>query len=120
MSKSKNLGVFAEQLAEKYLLNLGHEILDQNWVYNKAEIDLISYIDNTIVFTEVKARHGFLYGTPETFVDELKIKNIKRAAEEYIHLVNHSGEIRFDIISILFKEDETYTIKHIDDAFWPD
>ena len=41
------------------------------------------------------------------------------AANEYIEIMNHKGEIRFDIISVLFDKHNNYTIKHIEDAFWP-
>jgi putative endonuclease len=41
------------------------------------------------------------------------------AAGEYIHLMNHQNEVRFDIISILFNKFEGPVIKHTEDAFWP-
>jgi putative endonuclease len=33
--------------------------------------------------------------------------------------MNHEGEVRFDIISILFDRNNNHTLKHIEDAFWP-
>jgi putative endonuclease len=41
------------------------------------------------------------------------------AADEYIYLMNHQHQIRFDIISILFDKFGKPIIKHIEDAFWP-
>ncbi|RZL48826.1 MAG: endonuclease, partial [Pedobacter sp.] len=46
-------------------------------------------------------------------------KQMDLAASEYIELMNHQGEIRFDIVSVLFDKQNNYTIKHIEDAFWP-
>ena len=41
------------------------------------------------------------------------------AADEYIHLMSHQHEIRFDIISVLFDNFGKPVINHIEDAFWP-
>ncbi|RYY33640.1 MAG: endonuclease, partial [Sphingobacteriaceae bacterium] len=87
--------------------------------YGKAEIDLIAYKDRVIIFAEVKARSGTGFGMPEDFVDTRKQRLLAEAADEYIYLMNHQGEVRFDIIAILFNKNATYTLKHIEDAFWP-
>lgn len=120
MNASLNLGRLGEEIASKYLLNLGYEILDQNWVFDKAEIDIIALFDNKIVFVEVKSRRSQSFGLPDSFVDENKIMNLSRAADHYLYLVDFNGEVRFDIISILFNENQSYTLNHIDDAFWPE
>ena len=38
----------------------------------------------------------------------------------YIEIMNHQNDIRFDIIAITFKKDNTFTLNHIEDAFWPE
>ncbi len=114
-----DLGRKGESLAKALLENAGYEILDENWTHGKAEIDLIAYKDQVIIFTEVKTRTGNAFGEPEDFVDARKQKLLVQAADEYIYLMNHQGEVRFDIISILFDKQANYTIKHIEDAFWP-
>jgi putative endonuclease len=112
-------GQKGEALAKDFLIEKGYEILDENWTFGKAEVDIIALINNTIVFVEVKARSGNYFGNPEEFVDAKKQENLSNAAEEYIYVVDHKGEIRFDIIAILFKKGfETYQINHIEDAFW--
>ncbi len=70
-----------------------------------------------MVFAEVKARTGSFFGQPEDFVDIRKQKLLADAAEEYIYLMNHQGEVRFDIIAILFDKKDNYTLNHIEDAF---
>ncbi|WDF56270.1 YraN family protein [Mucilaginibacter sp. KACC 22063] len=119
MAKHNDLGRRGESLAKAHLESLGYEIIDENWVHGKAEIDLIAWKDSVIIFTEVKSRTGTGFGQPEDFVDNRKQKLLAEAADEYIYLMNHQGEVRFDIISVLFKGDTSYTIKHIEDAFWP-
>ena len=119
MAVHLELGRKGESLAKTHLENAGYEILDENWTYGKAEVDLIAYKDKVIIFAEVKTRTGNGFGEPEDFVDERKQKLLVSAADEYIYLMEHKGDVRFDIISILFDKKANYTLKHIEDAFWP-
>ena len=119
MAKHLDLGRRGEALAKLHLEQHGYEIMDENWVHGKAEIDLIAYHDRKIIFVEVKTRTGTRFGEPEDFVDSRKQKLLFQAADEYIYLMNHQGEVRFDIISVLLKDIDGYTLKHIEDAFWP-
>lgn len=119
MAQHNDLGFKGEMLAKEYLKQKGYEILDENWVHGKAEVDLIAYLNKQIIFVEVKTRTSTSFGQPEDFVSEAKQKQMDLAANEYIELMNHQGEIRFDIVSVLFDKENNYTIKHIEDAFWP-
>lgn len=119
MAKHLDLGRQGESLAKALLENSGYEIMDENWTFGKAEIDLIAYKDKVIIFAEVKTRTGNYFGEPEDFVDARKQRLLVEAAGEYIYLMNHQGEVRFDIISVLFDKQSNYTINHIEDAFWP-
>ena len=119
MAQHNQLGHTGEQLAKQHLEALGYEVLDENWTYGKAEVDLIAYKDRTLIFVEVKTRSGTIFGQPEDFVDERKQKLLAQAADEYIYLMNHQGEARFDIIAVLFDGKQNHTLKHIEDAFWP-
>jgi putative endonuclease len=119
MAVHLELGRKGEQLAKKHLEDLGYEILDENWTHGKLEVDLIAYKDKVIIFAEVKTRSGNSFGEPEDFVDERKQKLLADAADEYIYLMEHTGEVRFDIIAILFKSETNYKLNHIEDAFWP-
>ncbi len=119
MATHNDLGRHGEQLAKTHLETLGYEILDENWTHGKAEVDLVAYKDGTIIFVEVKTRTGNWFGEPEDFVDNRKQKLLALAADEYIYLMNHQGEARFDIIAILFDKEQQHNLKHIEDAFWP-
>jgi putative endonuclease len=119
MAQHLDLGRRGENLAKIFLEGLGYEILDENWTHGKAEIDLVVYKDKVIIFAEVKTRTGNGFGEPEDFVDTRKQRLLAEAADEYIYLMDHQGEVRFDIISILFDRNDNYTLKHIEDAFWP-
>jgi putative endonuclease len=119
MAKHLDLGRRGESLAKTHLEVSGYEILDENWTHGKLEVDLIAYKNKVIIFTEVKTRSGNGFGEPEDFVDARKQKLLVEAADEYIYLMNHQGEVRFDIISVLFDQKNDYILKHIEDAFWP-
>ncbi|PTT01044.1 YraN family protein [Pedobacter sp. HMWF019] len=119
MAKHIDLGKYGEELARNYLENKGYRILEKNWVYGRAEIDLIAFWEGQIIFVEVKTRRSAEHGEPEDFVDWKKEKQLEFASLEYIERKNHQGEIRFDIIAIVFENKELYTINHIEDAFWP-
>lgn len=119
MAIHNDLGRRGEELAKAHLEANGYEIMDENWVHGKAEIDLIAYKDKIIIFIEVKTRTGSGFGLPEDFVDARKQRLLADAADEYIYLMNHQGEVRFDIISVLFDRNNNYKLNHIEDAFWP-
>ena len=119
MAQHNIFGKKGEQLAKEFLEKSGYEILDENWTFGKAEVDLIIFRDRKIIFVEVKTRSGNFFGEPEDFVNAAKQKQMVIAADQYIHLMSHQGELRFDIISILFDRAGNHTLKHIQDAFWP-
>lgn len=119
MAQHNELGFEGERIAQQYLRQKGYEILEENWVFGKAEIDLIAYLDRKIIFVEVKTRRNLGFGMPEDFVDLAKQQHLERAAEEYIALMTHEGEVRFDIIALVFDQQNNYTLNHIEDAFWP-
>ncbi len=120
MAEHNNLGRKGEELAKQHLEAVGYEILDENWRFGKAEVDLIAYLDKTIIFVEVKTRTGNAFGEPEDFVDAAKQALLVSAADEFIELMGFNGEARFDIIAILFDQQGNYRLNHIQDAFWPD
>lgn len=99
-----------------YLLKAGYQLLARNWRWKHLEVDIIVYTGNILVFVEVKTRKSTSFGRPETFVDLQKQGHLIRAAETYIHLFNWRGEVRFDIISIIWNKE--IKLRHIKDAFW--
>lgn len=120
MSKNNELGRWGEITAQEYLLQKGYFILETNWRFKKAEIDLIARIDNTVVFIEVKTRASNAFGNPEQSVDEIKRQNFYKASVAYQELKGISNEIRFDIVSILTNEKkELIEVIHFEDAFFP-
>ena len=119
MASHNDTGTNGETIAKRHLESKDYTILEVNWRYKRAEVDLIAMQGQTLIFAEVKTRTGNSYGEPEDFVTYSKQELMEYAAEEYVYKVNHNDEIRFDIISILFDKFDNHTINHIEDAFWP-
>lgn len=119
MAQHNDTGKHGEQLAAMYLRQKGYEIIDENWVHGKAEVDLIALYNDQLVFIEVKTRSSVAFGMPEDFVTPAKQRLMETAANAYIEIMDFDGELRFDIIAITMQAEGTYTIKHIEDAFWP-
>jgi putative endonuclease len=111
-------GKQGEDAAAQYLLLQGYRILEKNWRFEKAEIDLIATIENLLVFIEVKTRNNENFGYPEDAVKPKKQALIAKAADAYIELNHYRGEVRFDIVSVI-KNGHSEKIYHISDAFFP-
>ena len=90
------------------------EIIEQNYRYKRAEIDIIALKDDWLVFIEVKFRKGNSFGHPEEFVSENQQQLIVQAADDYIAQINWKKNIRFDIITI----NPQLGIEHFEDAFY--
>lgn len=118
MARHNQLGKTGEERAAEYLISKGYIIRDINWRSGKMELDLVAYRDTTLVVVEVKTRSSLDFLRPEEAVTLRKIKNIVRATDAYIRLFNIPFEVRFDIITLVGKE-EPFEIEHIEDAFLP-
>lgn len=116
MAKHNDLGKLGEDLAAKYMLNKGYKILDRNWVYLKKELDIVATDGKILVVVEVKSRSTDYFEHPTDAITLSKIKFLCRAAQGYVDLRDIDMEVRFDIISVI-KRNEKFEIEHIEDAF---
>lgn len=118
MAIQQEIGARGEEMAVNYLLGIGYKILEKNWRYKRAEIDVIAMHDETLVFVEVKTRSYDYFGPPDAFVDNKKEELMTGASHVYMEMINHEWEVRFDVISILLNRDGTGHLKHIKSAFF--
>jgi putative endonuclease len=119
MAKHLNTGKKGEAIAAEFLEANGFRILESNWRHRRLEVDLIGMDGDVLVIVEVKTRSTSFFGEPESFVDKKKEELLARAATEYMHKINHDWAIRFDVVSIILKNENDWEIKHIKDAFFP-
>jgi putative endonuclease len=68
---------------------------------------------------EVKTRSTTYFGPPEIFVDQRKTNRILQAAKAYLERTGHEWAVRFDVMAILFLTEDRYTVRHLEDAFFP-
>ncbi|BAV95160.1 YraN family protein [Ichthyobacterium seriolicida] len=115
MSESYKLGKEGEQIAVSFLKKKNYKILDLNFRFQKAEIDIVAEVKNTLVIVEVKTRTSD-YTPIESSINDKKLKLITLAANEYLIRNKINLETRFDIIYII-KKINTTDIKHIKNAF---
>lgn len=118
MSFGKELGDAGEELAKSYLIGQDFTILEQNWRFSRAEIDIIAREREVLVFVEVKSRSYDYYGQPEESIGQKKQGLIIDAAFQYMNSIGHEWEVRFDIISIVKPKGKKAVIKHFRDAFF--
>ena len=117
MGKHNELGKKGEQLAVDFLLKNGYDIVERNYRFDKAEVDIIARKEDILAIVEVKTRSTTDFGNPEDFVKPKQIKNLVKAVDEYVNENNLDVEVRFDIIAIV-KNGKNYEIEHIEDAFY--
>lgn len=118
MAEHNELGKAGEQLAVEFLLKKGYEIVQRNYTFKKAELDIIARKDGKLIVVEVKTRNSDYLAGPEITVTKKKQKAIIRAANFYIQEHDLDIETQFDIISIILNAKEK-TIEHMEDAFYP-
>jgi len=117
MASHNELGKKGEELAVAYLQENGYEILETNWAFQKAEVDIIAQKDKTLAIVEVKTRSSLDFGLPQDFVKPKKIQLLVKAVNEYVISNDLDVTVRFDIIAIN-KQENDFKIEHIEDAFY--
>lgn len=117
MTKHYELGKEGEQRAVDFLCKNGYEILDKNWRFQKAEVDIIAIKDGFLVCVEVKTRTSNDVEDPKDTVKPKKIKLLVEAINQYVLSRDLDVEVRFDIIAIT-KTNNQFDIEHLEDAFF--
>jgi putative endonuclease len=116
MAEHNELGKEGEKIAINYLLKNEYRIVEKNYRFLKAEVDIIVQKENTLIAVEVKTRSTDYFGDPQDFINQKKIKLLVSAMDNYVVERNLDVEVRFDIIAII-KEKCVFQIEHLKDAF---
>ena len=72
MATHNELGAKGETMAVQFLMAKNYQIVAINWRWQKAEVDIIAQINDTLVFVEVKTRSSDTFVKPEEAVHEKK------------------------------------------------
>lgn len=115
---TRDIGREGEEVAAAYLESKGLIILDRNYFFEKAEVDIVAFDQQQIIFVEVKSRAGTFFGRPEEYVTPQKEKLIKKAAEAWVYERKmETALVRFDIVSVVQNKNKAPDITHFEDAF---
>ncbi len=117
MAQHNELGKKGEQLAVDFLVENSYDIVERNYRFDKAEVDIIAQKGDILAIVEVKTRSSLEFGNPQDFVKPKQIKNLVKAVDEYVTENDLDVEVRFDIIAIV-KENKDYKIEHLENAFY--
>jgi len=104
-------------MAVEFLIKKGFSIREQNWRFQKAEVDIIAQQGSILVIVEVKTRSTRFFGDPQEFINKQKIKLLVKAINHYVVFQNLNVDVRFDVIGIVHNQVET-SITHLEDAFY--
>ena len=112
------LGRHGEALAANYLTRKGVQIIARNYRQKTGEIDIIARDGDYLVFIEVKTRKSSHFGHPFEAVTRKKQAQISRVALGYMgrnKLLDQPA--RFDVISIVMKDNGQAAIEHLTNCF---
>jgi len=104
--RRRNLGAHGEDLAVRWYLDRGFELLDRNWRCRQGEIDIVVAKDDVLVFSEVKTRTSDTFGEPFEAVGPAKQRRLRRLAGAWLRSLptgvksRRSFIVRFDVVSV--------------------
>lgn len=119
-SDQGTLGQRGENVAARFLRNLGYTIIIRNFRCKTGEVDIIARDGKTIVFVEVKTRSDDNSAEPEQQVDPAKQQQLTKVAKFYLTRYGRpQPPARFDVIAIVWRTGSDPVVRHIPDAFGP-
>ena len=111
-------GTAGEDAAAALLENAGFRILERNYRCRLGEVDIIAMDGDCLCFVEVKTRRSERCGTPAEAVTFRKRAQIMKASQHYLAFRgNHTGDCRFDVVSVAASTDGAYSATLTRDAF---
>ncbi|WP_307980378.1 YraN family protein [uncultured Senegalimassilia sp.] len=115
---NKRLGRLGEDVAARYLVSRGYEIIARNWTCQAGEADIIARDDDILVFAEVKTRSSTEKGFPSEAVDSKKRGKYLKIAELFASRYDVQDlQVRFDVMSLVVTNNAHATIRHYINAF---
>lgn len=120
MSDLRKLGPKGEAHALELLKERGHRLLERNFRCPLGELDLVTWHQGTLVFTEVRARSGQPGRHPVESVTPAKQRRVLRAAQWYLAKRAVQGPpppCRFDVVWLTARGEEILESGVIEGAF---
>jgi putative endonuclease len=98
----QNAGREAETFALQYLQQQGLQLVAQNWLCKRGELDLVMLDGDTVVFVEVRYRRHSTWGGAIESVDFRKQQKLILAAQMFLQSETRWSDAacRFDVVAI--------------------
>lgn len=101
MDRRRRTGQRGEEIAVSYLIAKGYKIVRRNWRCQIGEIDIIVEDDDSLVFVEVRTRHGKHFGSPEESVTPAKQTRLIELAHTFLQETESlSRAWRIDVVAV--------------------
>jgi putative endonuclease len=113
------LGASGEQFARLHLEQRGYRFVTANWRCRVGELDLVMRQDQTLVFVEVKTRHGDRLGAAEEAILPRQAGRLLRAAQYYLLTRPDLADAfwRIDLVAVtLDHTGALQRVTHVEDA----
>lgn len=118
-SQRGTLGRWGEQVAARFLVDGGWQIVDRNWRCRYGEIDLIVHdpYAGVLAFVEVKTRRSDAFGGPLAAIDHRKAARLRRLAGQWLQEHPHrAAQVRVDVIAVWYRADQVPLVQHVCDV----
>ncbi len=117
MASHNDFGKQGEDMAARWLIQNGYEILHRNWRHSYHEIDIIAVRGDTLHIIEVKTRKYSPYGNPEDSVSKRKFRHLKKAADEFLFLNPGYKWLQYGILAITLHKNGNPEFFLLEDVF---
>lgn len=119
MSDRQGVGRRGEELAARYLQELGLTVIDRNVRMAWGEIDLVARQGDELDFVEVKTRIGDQATAPDEIVGVGKLARLERMSAAYVErLGDPDVDWRVDVVAVVIGRDgRVVRIDHVPGAF---
>ncbi|MFI0981907.1 MULTISPECIES: YraN family protein [unclassified Streptomyces] len=109
-----NLGRYGEDLAARWLTEVGMSVLERNWRCQAGEIDIVARDGDSLVVCEVKTRRTGPFQHPMEAVTPRKAQRLRTLAELWLY--EHGGPppggARIDLVGVTLPRRGAPVLEH--------
>jgi len=113
-NRRQAVGRYGEDVAARYLVDLGWTVLDRNWRGARGELDIVALDGDEVVAVEVKSRTTTAFGHPALAVDGAKLARVGRLAGQWLteHAVR-AASVRVDVLAVVIRGRGPASVEHL-------
>ena len=106
---SIRIGQRGEEIAARFLLSEGFDLLHRNWRSGRYELDIVARKEGVLHIVEVKSRKADGLTAPEEAMTRKKFNALFRI----------DADTQFDLIAVDLLPDSTHRLRYIPNAMVP-